>query len=322
MSANMSSIRAVLIQTTITNIQKELGQLEHWLNNLPDSRIPEPDLSSIHSLDGLSNIHRMVDKLAEEVGNQRNTLNNILERIDKLEGFQRPYREVFIDDTNQHKTIVDPWLDNSSEPLKNEVIFEDDIELEQDSIIIADEFGVGLLTSSGVIPIGSKKMTGEEAAEEEVVEAEEEEEEVVEAEEEVVEAEEEVVEAEEEVVEAEEEEEEVVEAEDEEVVEADKEVVEAEEEVVEAEEEEEVVEAEEEVVEAEEEVVEAEEEVVEAEEEEEEEGMAVEEIEYNGSRYYKDTENFIYSVNKDDEPSDNPVGYWKVKTQTIAFYKV
>ena len=291
MSANMSSIRAVLIQTTITNIQKELGQLEHWLNNLPDSRIPEPDLSSIHSLDGLSNIHRMVDKLAEEVGNQRNTLNNILERIDKLEGFQRPYREVFIDDTNQHKTIVDPWLDNSSEPLKNEVIFEDDIELEQDSIIIADEFGVGLLTSSGVIPIGSKKMTGEEAAEEEVVEAEEEEEEVVEAE-------------------------------DEEVVEADEEVVEAEEEVVEAEEEEEVVEAEEEVVEAEEEVVEAEEEVVEAEEEEEEEGMAVEEIEYNGSRYYKDTENFIYSVNKDDEPSDNPVGYWKVKTQTIAFYKV
>ena len=287
----MSSIRGVLIKTTITNIQKELGQLEHWLNNLPDSRIPEPDLSSIHSLDGLSNIHRMVDKLAEEVGNQRNTLNNILERIDKLEGFQRPDREVFIDDTNQHNTIVDPWLDNSSEPLKNEIIFEDDIELEQDSIIVADEFGVGLLTSSGVIPIGSKKMTGEEVAEEEE-EAEEEEaveEEAVEAEDVAEEEEEEAVEEEEKVVE---EEEEVVEVEEEEEVEA------------EAEEEEEVVEEEQDLC-----------------QEEEEEGMAVEEIEYNGSRYYKDTENFIYSVNKDDEPSDNPVGYWKVKTQTIAFYK-
>ena len=314
MSANMSSIRAVLIQTTITNIQKELGQLEHWLNNLPDSRIPEPDLSSIHSLDGLSNIHRMVDKLAEEVGNQRNTLNNILERIDKLEGFQRPYREVFIDDTNQHKTIVDPWLDNSSEPLKNEIIFEDDIELEQDSIIVADEFGVGLLTSSGVIPIGSKKMTGEEVAE---AEAEEE-------------AEEEVEEEEEEAVEEEAVEEEAAKAEDvaeEEAEEEEEEAVEEEEEVVE-EEEKEVAEAEaeeEKAVEEEQDLCQEEEEEAEEEEQDlcqEEEGMAVEEIEYNGSRYYKDTENFIYSVNKDDEPSDNPVGYWKVKTQTIAFYKV
>ena len=67
--------------------------------------------------------------------------------------------------------------------------------------------------------------------------------------------------------------------------------------------------------------VEAEAEAEEDQHQEEEEGMAVEEIEYNGTRYYKDTENFIYSVNKDDEPSENPVGYWKVKTQTIAFYK-
>jgi hypothetical protein len=33
----MSSIRTVLIQTTLINIQKELGQLEHCLNNIPDS---------------------------------------------------------------------------------------------------------------------------------------------------------------------------------------------------------------------------------------------------------------------------------------------
>jgi hypothetical protein len=53
-----------------------------------------------------------------------------------------------------------------------------------------------------------------------------------------------------------------------------------------------------------------------------EEGIEIEEIEYKGIRYYKDNENFIYAVNEDDEPSENPVGYWKVKTQTIAFYKV
>jgi hypothetical protein len=49
--------------------------------------------------------------------------------------------------------------------------------------------------------------------------------------------------------------------------------------------------------------------------------MELEEIEYNDVKYYKDGENFIYSIDKSGEPSENPVGYWKEKTQTIAFYK-
>ena len=56
------------------------------------------------------------------------------------------------------------------------------------------------------------------------------------------------------------------------------------------------------------------------EEEVEEEGIELEEITYKNNRYYKDNENFIYSI-IDDEPSEIPVGYWKEKTQTIAFYK-
>ena len=32
----MTSIRSVLIRTCMANIQKEVSQLEHWLNNLSD----------------------------------------------------------------------------------------------------------------------------------------------------------------------------------------------------------------------------------------------------------------------------------------------
>ena len=50
--------------------------------------------------------------------------------------------------------------------------------------------------------------------------------------------------------------------------------------------------------------------------EEEEEGEEVEEITYNGETYYKDADGFIY---KPDD--DTPIGYWKEKTQSIAFYR-
>ena len=49
---------------------------------------------------------------------------------------------------------------------------------------------------------------------------------------------------------------------------------------------------------------------------EEEEGIDCEEITYNGETYLKDPEGFIY---KPDD--DTPIGYWKEKTNSIAFYK-
>jgi hypothetical protein len=134
---------------------------------------------------------------------------------------------------------------------------------------------------------------------------------VAEEEEEAVE--EEVVEeiVEEEVVEEEVVEEEVVE---EEVVE---EVVE--EEVVEEVVEEEVVE---EVVE--EEVVEEEvtEEVVEDDDEEaEEEGVAVEQFEYKGKTYFRDSDNQVYAASKEDpdQPDENPIGTWDTARERILF---
>ena len=53
---------------------------------------------------------------------------------------------------------------------------------------------------------------------------------------------------------------------------------------------------------------------------EEGESIELEEFIYNKVKYYKDGENFIYSIHN-DEPSDNPVGYWKEKTKVVAFYK-
>ena len=51
-------------------------------------------------------------------------------------------------------------------------------------------------------------------------------------------------------------------------------------------------------------------------EEEEQEEQEVEEITYNGETYYKDADGFIYKPE-----DDTPIGYWKEKTQSIAFYR-
>ena len=72
----------------------------------------------------------------------------------------------------------------------------------------------------------------------------------------------------------------------------------------------------------EEQVEEEEEEQEEEEEEEEEEGVELEEIIVKGVHYYKDPEEgFIYEIDSEGQPSENPIGVWKTKTQTISFYR-
>ena len=73
----------------------------------------------------------------------------------------------------------------------------------------------------------------------------------------------------------------------------------------------------------EEEIVQEEEQVEEVEEvEEEEEGVELEEIIVKGVHYYKDPEEgFIYEIDSEGQPSENPIGVWKTKTQTISFYR-
>jgi hypothetical protein len=204
-------------------------------------------------------------------------------------------RQVHIDEPTE-KTD-DPWIDNLLVPLSNEIVGDDCVSetmytfsKETGESTSDDNFNekeiLTSVESPPTVPDPEHKVTVPEPKQEEVLE--EKEEEVVE--EEVVEEVEEEEVVEEEVVE---------EVEEEEVVE---------EEVVE----EEVVE--EEVVE--EEVVE--EEVVEEEVVEEEE---LEEITYLSKKYYKNQEGFIYGIEDDEQPSENPIGYWKEKTKSIAFYK-
>ena len=125
----MSSIRSVLIRTCMSNIQKEISQLEHWLTNFSDSTDSHnPSPSTYHhndERDELGHISRVIDRLSEDVNNQQFTLNNILNRLDVLEGFSHSDREIFIDE-NVDKKPIDPWIDNDCQPLQNEIINSDD----------------------------------------------------------------------------------------------------------------------------------------------------------------------------------------------------
>ena len=292
MNSKMSSIRSVLIRTCMSNVQKEISQLEHWLTNLSDdseAHIPK-------ERDDLTHIKRVIDSLSDDVNNQQFTLNNILSRLDALEGFSRLEREIFIDErvTQSHGG---PWIDNECHPLKNEIIGNEDAISEPLYTIykksVSTESSLG---TPSIIPDVPEDRSLPPDIDSDNEEEEEEDNESIKEKAVYIPLtitiptykEEKVVEEEEAEEEAEEEEE-------------------VEEEAEEEEEEEEEVEEE----------TEEKEEV----EEEEEEGLELEELEYKGVRYYKDAENFIYFINKEDEPSENPVGYWKEKTESIAFYK-
>jgi hypothetical protein len=258
-----------------------------------------------------------VNRIAEQQNVQQHTLNNIVDRLQILEEM----REFYVNDPVRVQS-EDPWLDNHCVPLQNEIIDGEDTLSEplyninkQD----ATETDVSSETSSvhppSIIPNLPEDKDAVPDIEDNVSETTSDSREAriapaptqirtekvqneVKQDVQVVEEAEEAEEAEE--VEVEED------AEAEEEVEVEEEAEEAEEQEVEEEEE----------VEVEEEAEEAEEEA----EEEEEEGLELEEIVYNCVKYYKDAENFIYSIT-DDQPSDNAVGYWKEKTKSIAFYK-
>jgi hypothetical protein len=53
----------------------------------------------------------------------------------------------------------------------------------------------------------------------------------------------------------------------------------------------------------------------------EEEGEELEELVYQGVTYYKDADGFLYLMEESGELSETAIGYWKEKTQTVAFYR-
>jgi hypothetical protein len=56
--------------------------------------------------------------------------------------------------------------------------------------------------------------------------------------------------------------------------------------------------------------------------EEEEDGVELEEITYKEQSYYKDGEGFIYGIDEEGQPTDQPIGIWKEKSQSVAFYRL
>ena len=114
---SMSSIRSVLIKTSMSNIQKEISQLEHWLNNLP----PSVDTPSINTPGIDTNLHQIMNRISEQTYNQELILKNIIERLDIIEGFRTSNREIFID--NQDNWIVKLYDEKNNRSInKNEII--------------------------------------------------------------------------------------------------------------------------------------------------------------------------------------------------------
>ena len=55
---------------------------------------------------------------------------------------------------------------------------------------------------------------------------------------------------------------------------------------------------------------------------EEEDGVELDEITYKDVSYYKDTEGFVYGIDDEGQPTEQPIGVWKEKSQSVSFYRL
>ena len=107
-SETMSSIRSTLIRSCFANIQRELLQLEDWLNrDLTDV----PDVTAKSGTDS-NIIYQSIQQLSRQLDSQQHTLHRIIDRIDVLE----ETRNIHIGEENNL------WLDSEGVQLQNEVV--------------------------------------------------------------------------------------------------------------------------------------------------------------------------------------------------------
>jgi len=357
----MQTVNAGLMKATVQDMQTYLQQL-HQLLHMDQKDTTQKTTSSeqfnicIQQLNEKLDTHQtMFSRISEQ-------LNQLSERVHQFEGLRSVVMDtqslcnslVVQSQTAQlQSSLMNQVMDNieqKSPPMKT---VQEELqqfvwrEIPLDSSLVSSSVGAVFscdymnlslnsnlsVTKLGCDPVNVEEVQEEEVQEEEVQEEEQEvqEEEVQEEEEEVQEEEVQEEEVQEEEVQEEEVQEEEVQEEEvqEEEVQEEEEEEEKQEEVQEKEEEEEVQEEQVQnaiaavvsaVASAAEVAAEVEAEVAsekEEEEEEEEEGEEVEEITYNGETYYKDSEGFIYKPE-----DDTPIGYWKEKTKTIAFYRI
>ena len=240
----MSSIRSTLIRSCFANIQRELVQLEDWLNRdfaeLPAAATKSGTDSSI--------IYQAIQQLSKQMDSQQHTLHHIIDRIDVLE----ETRNIHIEEENNL------WLDTEGVQLQNETV-------DYESIVNVNKTEAA--TEGKALPDAGAETATETA----------------------------IVTATETVA--------VTAAVVESVAHVAAPVAAPIADVVENV-----------AVPA----ADAVENVVVQPEEEEEDGL--EEVEYNGATYYRDSNQFMYQLDDEGELTD-AVGVWKEKTQTIKFYK-
>ena len=236
--ATMSTIPSVLIRTCMLNIQKELRQLEHWLNTLPESA---PSTTVSTNPDMISTM----EKLSRQYDVQQHALNHIVDRLDMLE-----MREIQV---NQDEEKTDPWLDSSSTYLENTIVDP----LEQIYLVRKEaELFQPILTPSAV---ALSSILRNDTIVKQVPK-----EEPQEKQEKTQEKKEEAQEEQEKTQEKKEEQEE---------------------------------------------------------QEEQEDGIELAEVTYKGKSYYKDPEGFIYGIDEEGQPTEQPIGVWKEKSSSVVLYR-
>jgi exosome complex component RRP41 len=277
------SITSALIASTIDKIKKDLSQLEDWLNSLHSGNTTTAP-SSVHTPvheTDVSALLKRVEELTTEVNAQKHTIHHLVDRIDVME----ETREIHIDGHLDDQMEDDPWLSGPT-PLQNEIV---DPTFFIHKTEEAEQPNAQIPSVVEAAPIDKKEEPVETKPSEKKVEFQEEAQEETQEEAQEEEAQEETQE-------------------------------EAQEETQEEAQEETQEEAQEETQEEAQE--EAHEEEAHEEEAQEEEGVELEEITVKGVNYYKDPEEgFIYEIDSEGQPSENPIGIWKTKTQTILFYR-
>ena len=284
------SIASALIQATMSNVSRDMKQLEHWLGSLassatvpssthvPSSTTVPSEVSSTTSDDIVRSFHaqqKLLDQLNETVQQftttlhaQQHAIHHLTDRIQILE---------------ESRSVPETWMDPA---LVQEEEAEETIYIVRKTEEPA--FQETRIESSGIW----KREIQEEDVQEEVHEQVHEQVQQEQVQEQEQEEEEEVQEEQEEEVQEEQEEE----VQEEEVPVKQVSAEKLAEKIVEVPMTQEV-------------------------QEEEEEGMELEVITFQGVSYYKDEEGFIYSIDEDEQPSEKAIGYWKKKAQAIAFYR-
>jgi flagellar biosynthesis GTPase FlhF len=276
------SITSALIASTIDKIKKDLSQLEDWLNSLHSGNTTTAP-SSVHTPVHETDVSALLKRVEELTTEVNAQKHTIHHLVDRIDVMEET-REIHIDGHLDDQMEDDPWLSGPT-PLQNEIV---DPTFFIHKTEEAEQPNAQIPSVVEAAPIDKKEEPVETKPSEKKVESQEE------AQEE--EAQEEAQEEEAQEEEAQEEEAQEEEAQEEEAHEEEAQEEEAQEE--EAQEEEAQEEA------------------------QEEEGVELEEITVKGVNYYKDPEEgFIYEIDSEGQPSENPIGIWKTKTQTILFYR-